>query len=188
MIVIALVIVLNGALSYAQEAKTDGAVAALADVTNATCSVLRDGQLLATASADLVAGELQHRKVLTMVSVRSIAVAIRTCSASRNASMHTDTPCTCRGLSSIHRGTAASSLESYACASSPPPTIAAPLQPPAARVRMACRPARGLDPVCRPHIPEPGDRFHPYCANLRSPGLKPARSCSLADSQRVRTI
>ena len=57
-VVIALVIVLNGALGYAQEAKADSAVAALASMTSATCSVLRDGQLLRIASAELVAGDL----------------------------------------------------------------------------------------------------------------------------------
>jgi len=57
-VVIALVIVLNGALGYAQEAKADSAVAALAGMTSATCSVLRDGQLLRIASAELVAGDL----------------------------------------------------------------------------------------------------------------------------------
>ncbi|MCC7326282.1 MAG: cation-translocating P-type ATPase [Burkholderiales bacterium] len=57
-IVIALVIVLNGALGYAQEAKAENAVAALAGMTSATCTVLRDGQLLRIASAELVAGDL----------------------------------------------------------------------------------------------------------------------------------
>ena len=36
-------------------------------------------------------------------------------------------------------------------------------------------PGRGHAPVCRPHIPEPGDHFHPSCANPRSPGTQPAR-------------
>ena len=38
-----------------------------------------------------------------------------------------------------------------------------------------CGPGRGQTPVCRPHITEPGDHFHPFCANLRSPGPQPAR-------------
>src|SRR5688500_13187978 len=39
-IVIALVVVLNAALGYAQEAKAESAVAALADMTAASCSVV----------------------------------------------------------------------------------------------------------------------------------------------------
>jgi Ca2+-transporting ATPase len=57
-IVIALVVVLNAALGYAQEAKAENAVAALAGMTAATCAVLRDGRLLRIASAQLVRGDL----------------------------------------------------------------------------------------------------------------------------------
>ncbi|CAG9933348.1 cation-translocating P-type ATPase [Candidatus Nitrotoga arctica] len=57
-IVIALVILLNGALGYAQEAKAGNAVAALAGMTSATCAVLRGGKPLRIASAELVVGDL----------------------------------------------------------------------------------------------------------------------------------
>ena len=57
-IVIALVVLLNGALGYAQEAKAENAVAALAGMTAATCSVLRNGELLRVPSAELVVGDL----------------------------------------------------------------------------------------------------------------------------------
>lgn len=57
-IVIALVIVLNGGLGYAQEAKAENAVAALASMTAATCSVLRNGELLRIPSAELVVGDV----------------------------------------------------------------------------------------------------------------------------------
>lgn len=62
----------------------------------------------------------------------------------------------------------------------PRPISAAPSmrrlsRPPIHCARRSCVPERGLTPVCRPHIPEPGDRFHPICANFRSPGPKPAR-------------
>lgn len=57
-IVIASVIVLNGAIGYAQEAKAESAVAALAGMTAATCSVLRNGQSLRIPSADLVVGDV----------------------------------------------------------------------------------------------------------------------------------
>lgn len=57
-IVIALVIFLNAALGYAQEAKADNAVAALAGMTSATCAVLRGGKPLRIASAELVVGDL----------------------------------------------------------------------------------------------------------------------------------
>jgi P-type Ca2+ transporter type 2C len=57
-IVILLVVMVNGALGYAQEAKAENAVAALADMTAATCSVVRDGQLLRIPSADLVRGDV----------------------------------------------------------------------------------------------------------------------------------
>ncbi len=57
-IVIAMVILLNAALGYAQEAKADNAVAALAGMTSAACSVLRGGEPLRIASAQLVVGDL----------------------------------------------------------------------------------------------------------------------------------
>ncbi len=57
-IVIAFVVVLNAALGYAQEVKAGNAVAALADLTAATCSVLRDGRVSRIASAQLVRGDV----------------------------------------------------------------------------------------------------------------------------------
>ena len=57
-IVIALIIVLNGGVGYAQEAKAENAVAALASMTAATCSVLRNGELLRIPSAELVVGDV----------------------------------------------------------------------------------------------------------------------------------
>jgi P-type Ca2+ transporter type 2C len=57
-IVIALVVALNGALGYMQEAKAENAVAALAGMTAATCSVVRDGQVLRIPSAELVRGDV----------------------------------------------------------------------------------------------------------------------------------
>jgi Ca2+-transporting ATPase len=59
-IVIALVVALNAALGYAQEAKAENAVAALADMTAVTCSVVRDGQLLRIPSAQLARGDLME--------------------------------------------------------------------------------------------------------------------------------
>ena len=57
-IVIALVVLLNGALGYVQEAKAESAVAALARMTAVTTSVVRDGQVLRVASAELVRGDV----------------------------------------------------------------------------------------------------------------------------------
>jgi P-type Ca2+ transporter type 2C len=57
-IVIALVVALNAALGYAQEAKAENAVAALARMTAATCAVVRDGQVLRVPSGQLVRGDL----------------------------------------------------------------------------------------------------------------------------------
>jgi P-type Ca2+ transporter type 2C len=57
-IVIGLVVIVNGALGYAQEAKAENAVAALAGMTAATCAVVRDGQLLRIPSAELVRGDV----------------------------------------------------------------------------------------------------------------------------------
>jgi Ca2+-transporting ATPase len=57
-IVIAAVVLLNGALGFMQEAKARDAVAALARMTEATSAVLRDGQPLRVPSAELVRGDL----------------------------------------------------------------------------------------------------------------------------------
>ena len=57
-IVIAIIVLLNGALGYVQEAKAEHAVAALARMTAATSAVLRDGQVLRVPSAGLVRGDL----------------------------------------------------------------------------------------------------------------------------------
>ncbi len=57
-IVIAVVVVLNAVLGWVQETKAQGAVAALARMTQATSSVLRDGVLLRIPSAALVSGDL----------------------------------------------------------------------------------------------------------------------------------
>lgn len=57
-IVIAAVVLLNGALGFAQEAKARDAVAALARMTEATSAVMRDGQPLRVPSAELVRGDL----------------------------------------------------------------------------------------------------------------------------------
>jgi magnesium-transporting ATPase (P-type) len=50
-IVIALVLLLNGALGYAQEARAESAVAALARMTAASSAVLRERQAQRVASA-----------------------------------------------------------------------------------------------------------------------------------------
>jgi magnesium-transporting ATPase (P-type) len=57
-IVIALVVVVNAVLGYAQEAKAENAVAALAQMTAVTSSVLRDGQVKRVPSAQLVRGDV----------------------------------------------------------------------------------------------------------------------------------
>ena len=57
-IVIAIVIILNGALGYLEEAKARDAVAALARMTEATSGVMRDGHLMRVPSAQLVTGDL----------------------------------------------------------------------------------------------------------------------------------
>ncbi|EHR70250.1 P-type ATPase, translocating [Burkholderiales bacterium JOSHI_001] len=56
--VIVVVVVLNAVLGFAQEAKARNAVAALARMTQAACSVVRGGQLLRVPSADLVRGDM----------------------------------------------------------------------------------------------------------------------------------
>ncbi len=57
-IVIAVVVVLNAVLGWVQEAKAHSAVAALAQMTQATSGVVRDGQLLRIPSAALVLGDV----------------------------------------------------------------------------------------------------------------------------------
>ncbi len=57
-IVIAIVVILNGALGYLEEAKARDAVAALARMTQATSGVMRDGHLVRVPSAQLVTGDL----------------------------------------------------------------------------------------------------------------------------------
>jgi Ca2+-transporting ATPase len=57
-IVIAVVVVLNAALGWIQEAKAQSAVAALVRMTQATSSVVRDGLLLRIPSAALVVGDI----------------------------------------------------------------------------------------------------------------------------------
>ncbi len=57
-LVIAVVVLLNGALGFMQEAKARDAVAALARMTEATSAVMRDGQPLRVPSAELVRGDL----------------------------------------------------------------------------------------------------------------------------------
>ncbi len=57
-IVIAIVVLLNAALGYVQEAKAQDAVAALARMTAATSAVLRDGQVRRVPSAELVRGDV----------------------------------------------------------------------------------------------------------------------------------
>ncbi len=57
-IVVAAIVLLNGVLGYVQEAKAADAVAALARMTAATSSVIRDGVLSRIPSADLVRGDL----------------------------------------------------------------------------------------------------------------------------------
>ena len=57
-IVIAVVVLLNGALGFMQEAKARDAVAALARMTEATSAVMRDGAPLRVPSAELVRGDL----------------------------------------------------------------------------------------------------------------------------------
>jgi Ca2+-transporting ATPase len=57
-IVIALVVVINAVLGYAQEAKASSAVAALAQMTAVTSAVMRDGQVRRVPSAELVRGDV----------------------------------------------------------------------------------------------------------------------------------
>ena len=57
-LVIALIVVLNALLGYVQEARAENAVAALAQMTAVSSSVMRGGRLLRVASAELVPGDL----------------------------------------------------------------------------------------------------------------------------------
>ncbi|MCW5638729.1 MAG: cation-translocating P-type ATPase [Rubrivivax sp.] len=57
-VVIGVIVVLNGLLGYAQEAKARDAVAALARMTAVTSAVWRDGRLQRIPSAQLVRGDL----------------------------------------------------------------------------------------------------------------------------------
>lgn len=57
-LVIAVVVVLNAVLGWVQEAKAQSAVAALARLTEATSSVVRDGVLSRVPSATLVVGDV----------------------------------------------------------------------------------------------------------------------------------
>ncbi|MCC7548923.1 MAG: cation-translocating P-type ATPase [Burkholderiales bacterium] len=57
-IVIASIVVVNAILGYVQEARAENAVAALAKMTAAMSSVVRDGQVQRVPSAELVRGDL----------------------------------------------------------------------------------------------------------------------------------
>ncbi|MFO1363378.1 MAG: cation-translocating P-type ATPase [Burkholderiales bacterium] len=57
-IVIALIVVVNAVLGFAQEARAESAVAALARMTAATSAVIRDGHLQRIPSAALVRGDV----------------------------------------------------------------------------------------------------------------------------------
>lgn len=57
-IVIATIVLLNGALGFLQEAKAENAVAALDEMIAASASVLRGGQVLRIPSTDLVRGDI----------------------------------------------------------------------------------------------------------------------------------
>ena len=57
-VVIALIVVLNAILGHVQEARAENAVAALAQMTAVTSSVIRDGRLQRLPDADLVRGDL----------------------------------------------------------------------------------------------------------------------------------
>jgi len=57
-LVIALIVVMNAILGYAQEAKAENAVAALAQMTAVTSAVVRDGQVSRIPSAGLVRGDV----------------------------------------------------------------------------------------------------------------------------------
>jgi P-type Ca2+ transporter type 2C len=57
-LVIATIVLLNGILGYVQQSKAADAVAALGRMTQATCAVVRDGQVRRVPSAELVPGDL----------------------------------------------------------------------------------------------------------------------------------
>jgi potassium/sodium efflux P-type ATPase len=57
-IVIAVVVLVNGVLGFAQEARAEQAVAALARMTTASAAVLRDGRAQRIAGAELVRGDV----------------------------------------------------------------------------------------------------------------------------------
>ena len=57
-IVILAIVVLNAALGFVQQARSENAAAALAKMTAVTSSVLRDGHVLRVPSAELVRGDL----------------------------------------------------------------------------------------------------------------------------------
>lgn len=57
-LVIALIVIANAVIGFVQENKAEDAVAALADMTAAHSMVLRGGQLVDVASADLVPGDI----------------------------------------------------------------------------------------------------------------------------------
>ena len=57
-IVIAVIVVANAVIGFVQENKAEDAVAALADMTATHVTVLRDGDLVDIASADLVPGDI----------------------------------------------------------------------------------------------------------------------------------
>lgn len=57
-VVILAIVILNAVLGYVQEQRAESAVAALRDMTAATSTVLRDGELRTVASAELVTGDV----------------------------------------------------------------------------------------------------------------------------------
>jgi P-type Ca2+ transporter type 2C len=57
-IVILVIVILNAVLGYAQEAKAENAVAALAQLTAVTSTVVRDGQVIQVPGAALVRGDV----------------------------------------------------------------------------------------------------------------------------------
>ncbi len=57
-LVITLIVLANAALGYAQEAKAEGAVAALSKMTEVTSAVLRDGEVRRLPSTELVRGDI----------------------------------------------------------------------------------------------------------------------------------
>ena len=57
-LVITIIVVANAIIGFVQESRAESAVAALADMTAAHSTVLRDGELMDVASADLVPGDI----------------------------------------------------------------------------------------------------------------------------------